>query len=202
MTRVITRIAVAAAAVSLLLVAYSPATPAFKATDITGGRMGGGFTLSDHNGSVRRLTDFRGKLVVVFFGYTSCPDVCPTTLSTLAEAVKKLGPDADQVQVLMITVDPARDTRQVMAQYVTSFDSRFIGLIPSEDALRQLAGEFKVFINRNKPDANGFCTVDHSTGSFVFDGSGRIRLLVPHDFSSEDWAADLRALLRQEPSSG
>jgi len=111
--------------------------------------------------------------------------------------MKTLGKDADAVQVIMITVDPARDTQQVMAQYVTSFDPRFIGLVPTEEALHQVAGEFKVFINRNEPDASGFYTVDHTAASFVFDRSGRIRLFVPHEFSSDGWAADLRVLLRQ-----
>ena len=101
------------------------------------------------------------------------------------------------VQVIMITVDPARDTQRVMSQYVTSFNPRFIGLVPSEEALHQVAGEFKVFINRNKPNANGFYTVDHTAASFVFDRSGRIRLFVPHEFTSDDWAVDLRVLLRE-----
>lgn len=186
---------IAGAMLSLLLVACSPSPPTFKATDITGSNIGGGFALPDHNGDLRRLWDFRGKVVIVFFGFTSCPDVCPTTLSTLAQAMKNLGSDADAVQVILITVDPARDTQRVMSQYVTSFDPRFIGLIPSEEALQQVAGDFKVFINRNKPDASGFYTVDHIASSFVFDRSGRIRLLAPYRFSSEDWAADLRVLL-------
>ena len=182
---------------ALVISACSKPPPAFKATDITGSNIGGDFELPAHDGKVRRLTDFRGKLVVVFFGFTSCPDVCPTTLYTLAQALKALGPDGDAVQVIMITADPARDTQAVMSRYVPSFDPRFIGLVPNEDTLKQVAGQFKVYINRNKPDANGYYSVDHTASSYVFDRSGRIRLFVRHDFSSDDWAADLRMLLRE-----
>lgn len=180
---------------SLTFSGCSPRPSPFKATDITGSNIGGDFELPAHDGALRRLADFRGKLVVVFFGFTNCPDVCPTTLYTLAQAMKVLGAESLSVQVIMITVDPTRDTRQVLSRYVTSFDPRFIGLVPSEEALKQVAGMFKVFINRNKPNASGYYTVDHSTSSFVFDGEGRIRLLVPHTFSGQDWAADLRQLL-------
>lgn len=186
------------AALSLALAACSPSPPPkFKATDITGSGIGGDFELPDHNGAIRRLAEFRGKAVVVFFGFTSCPDVCPTTLQRLAQTMKRLGPDADAVQVIMITVDPARDSKQVMSQYVTSFDSRFIGLVPGEEALRQAAGQFKVYINRNKPNADGFYTVDHTAAFFVFDRRGRIRLYVRDELSSNDLTADLRVLLRE-----
>lgn len=140
--------------------------------------------MPDHNGNLRRLSEFRGKLVVVFFGFTNCPDVCPTTLQTLAQATKALGPDGDAVQVIMISADPA-------------FDPRFIGLIPGEEALKQVAGQFKAFVNRNKPDAKGFYSVDHTSASYVFDRSGRARLPVPHTFSDRDWAKNLQVLLRE-----
>lgn len=182
---------------SLTLSACSRPPSAFKATDITGSKIGGDFALPDQNGNLRRSDEFRGKLLVVFFGFTNCPDVCPTTLSTLAQAMKALGPDSDAVQVIMITADPARDTQKVISQYVPSFDPRFIGLVPGEEALKQVASQFKVFINRNKPNESGYYTVDHTAASFVFDRGGRIRLFVPHDFSGNDWAADLRVLLRE-----
>ncbi len=172
-----------------------PPARRFKSTDITNGPIRGDFELSDHQGNIRRLADFRGKLVVVFFGFTSCPDVCPTTLYKLSEAMKRLGKDAGAVQVLMITVDPPRDTREVVAKYVPSFDPRFIGLVPTGEQLEQVAGEFKAFVSRNQPNDAGYYTVDHTAASFVFDRRGRARLLVPHDFSGEDWAADLHALL-------
>jgi len=182
-------------AAALALAACSPPSPAFKSTDITGSGIGGDFELTDHSGTRRTLEDFRGRLVVVFFGFTSCPDVCPTTLMTLAQAMKQLGPDADQVQVVMITVDPSRDTQKTLSQYVTSFDPRFIALVPGEEELKQVASRFKIYINRNKPNAGGFYTVDHTTSAFVFDRSGRIRLFVPHEFSGQMWAEDLRMLL-------
>ncbi len=195
--RSLRKTALAAVIFPLSLAACSPTLPQFKATDITGSRIGGTFELPDHNGRTQRLTDQRGKLVIVSFGFTSCPDVCPTTLTTLAQALKQLGPNADKVQVFMITVDPARDTPQVLSQYVRSFDPRFIALVPSDDALKQVSAQFKVYINRNKPDAGGFYTVDHTAASYVFDGQGQIRLLVPHEMSSENIATDLRLLLAQ-----
>lgn len=171
----------------------------FKATDITGSAIGGEFELTDHRGAVRRLADFRGKLVVVFFGFTNCPDVCPTTLHSLSQVTKALGPDAKSVQVMMITVDPPRDTQQIMSQYVTAFDPSFIGLIPSEEELKQVASQFKLFISKNKPNESGFYSVDHTAASFVFDRQGRIRLFIahPHDANIDDWVADLRTLLRE-----
>ena len=191
-----------AIAVALLVAALTgcPApSSGFKATDITGSGIGGDFELPAHDGKVRRLADFRGKVVVVFFAFTNCPDVCPTTLSTLAQAVKALGPDGDNVQVIMISADPARDTPKVMSQYVPAFDPRFIGLIPSEEALKQVAAQFKVYINRNRPDANGNYSVDHTAASFVIDRGGRTRLYVPHTFTSQDWVADLKTLLPETP---
>jgi len=185
---------------SLALSACSKTPPVqFKYTDITGSAIGGEFALMDHGGTVRRLADFRGKLVIVFFGFTNCPDVCPTTLYTLSQVTKALGPDANQVQVVMVTVDPPRDTQKVLSQYATAFDPSFIGLIPSEEELKQIANQFKLFISRNKPNESGFYAVDHTSASFVFDRQGRIRLFVahPHDSKIEDWVADLRTLLRE-----
>ena len=167
----------------------------FRATDITGSGFGGDFELPDHTGTVRRLADFRGKVVIVFFGFTHCPDVCPTTLSTLAEVMKRLGPDADALQVLMITVDPERDTRDLMSRYVPAFDPRFIGLIPSESQLKQVAERFKVVYIRNRPDAAGFYPVDHTAATFVFDRENRPRLYVPHEMGIDDRISDLRKLV-------
>jgi len=167
----------------------------FKATDITDSGFGGDFELPDHTGKTRRLSDFRGKVVIVFFGFTHCPDVCPTTLSTLAEIMKRLGPDADAVRVLMITVDPARDSRELMSRYVPAFDPRFIGLIPSEEQLKQVADRFKVIYIRNQPDAAGFYSVDHTAATFVFDRENRVRLYVPHEMEIDDRIGDLRKLV-------
>lgn len=166
-----------------------------KATDITGSEFGGGFELPDHTGKITRLVDFRGKVVIVFFGFTNCPDVCPTTLSTLAETMKRIGPDAAALQVLMITVDPERDSRDIMSRYVPSFDPRFIGLVPSEEQLKRVAERFKVVYIRNKPSASGFYSVDHTAAAFVFDRENRVRLYVPHEMGIDDRIEDLRKLL-------
>ena len=191
----------------LTLSACSPPPPKFKATDITGSaiasgfdlpdNLGGGFELPDHNGKPRRFNEFRGKLVIVTFGFTSCPDVCPTTLQSLAQTMKQLGPEADAVQVIMITVDPARDTQEIMSQYTSAFDPRFIGLVPSEEALKQVAEQFKVFYVRNEPRRRGYYTVDHTAASYVFDRRGRARLYVPHEMGIADRISDLRRLLHE-----
>lgn len=167
----------------------------FKAADITGSEFGGDFELPDHNGKVRRLADFRGKVIIVFFGFTHCPDVCPTTLSTLAEVMKRLGRDSDVLQVLMITVDPERDSRELMSRYVPAFHPSFIGLVPSEDQLKRVAERFKVVYIRNKPDAGGFYSVDHTAATFVFDRDNRVRLYVPHEMGIDDRIDDLRKLV-------
>lgn len=167
----------------------------FKATDITGSEFGGDFDLPDHTGKITRLADFRNKVVIVFFGFTNCPDVCPTTLSTLAEIMKRLGPDAAALQVLMIAVDPERDSRDIMSRYVPSFDPRFIGLVPSEEQLKRVAERFKVVYIRNKPNAAGFYSVDHTAATFVFDRENRVRLYVPHEMGIDDRIEDLRKLL-------
>ncbi len=134
-------------------------------------------------------------MIIVFFGFTNCPDVCPTTLSTLAEIMKRLGPDAAALQVLMITVDPERDSRDITSRYVPSFDPRFIGLVPSEEQLKQVAERFKVVYIRNKPNAAGFYSVDNTAATFVFDRESRVRLYVPHEMGIDDRIEDLRKLL-------
>ena len=167
----------------------------FKSTDITGADYGRKLDLTDHTGRARHLEDFRGKAVVVFFGYTHCPDVCPTTLAQTAQALKTLGADADKVQVLFVTVDPERDTPQVLAKYVTAFDPRFIGLYGDADATRQAAKEFKIFYEKGSGGAPGSYTMDHSAQSYVIDPQGRLRLLVRPERIAEDLPADLRTLL-------
>jgi len=179
---------------ALALAACQPATPKFKSTDITGADYGRTFQLAGHDGKPRTLADFAGKAVVVTFGFTHCPDVCPTILADLAQTVKKLGPDADRVQVLFITVDPERDTREALAKYVTAFDPRFVGLSGDADATLRTAKEFKVFYEKRK--SGDSYTVDHSAQSFVVDPKGRLRLFVRHDRIAQDLAEDLRTLLR------
>lgn len=180
----------------LLLVACEGGGPKFRASDVTGASFGRDFALQDPDGRQHTLADFRGKAVVVFFGYTQCPDVCPTTLATLAEAMKKLGNDADRVQVLFITVDPERDTPALLKQYVPAFDPRFLGLRGDADATARTAKEFKVLYEKVPGPTPGSYTMDHSAGSFVFDPQGRLRLYVAHGQDADVFAHDLRELLR------
>ncbi len=181
-------------ALSLLLNACSPPV-SFKSTDISGSDWGKDFSLLDHRGRTRRLADFKGQVVIVFFGYTQCPDVCPTTLSTMREVMALLGSSADRVQVLFVSLDPARDSAEVLAQYVTAFDRRFIGLRADEAHTAATAKEFKVFYARQPGKTADSYTIDHSTGSYVFDPQGRLRLLVRHGETAENVVADLRQLL-------
>jgi len=187
----------AAAVLALGLAACGPSGPAFKGSDVTGTSLARDFSLQDPTGATRSLADFRGKVVVVFFGFTQCPDVCPTTLSTLAEAMRLLGPDADRVQVLFVTVDPERDTAALLAEYVPAFDKRFLGLRGDEAALEQTAKEFKVIYQKVPGATPDTYTVDHSAGTFVYDPAGRLRVYMGHGQTAEAFAHDIRALLSQ-----
>jgi protein SCO1 len=166
----------------------------FRSTDITGAPYGQSLELVDHTGKARRLEDFRGKAVVLFFGFTHCPDVCPTTLADISQATRQLGADAERVQVLMVSVDPERDTPDSLAKYMTAFDPRFLGLRGDLAATKKVAGEFKIYFEKRKQGDS--YTVDHSAQSYVIDPQGRLRLLVRHDRIAQDLAADLRALLK------
>ncbi|MBR0567870.1 SCO family protein [Azoarcus sp. L1K30] len=183
---------VAAAAV---LAAACSAPPSFHATDITGADYGKTLALRDHNGTPRTLADFHGKVVTIFFGYTQCPDVCPTNLSTMSEVMRKLGKDADRVQVLFVTVDPERDTAELLAQYVPAFDKRFLGLLGDAEATAAAAKDFRVVYRKSGDTASGHYTVDHSAGTYVFDPSGRLRLYVRHGETADNISADIRRLL-------
>jgi protein SCO1/2 len=178
-----------------VLVACSGGAPKFKSTDITGVDYGKSLELSDTGGRVRHLEDFRGKAVVVFFGFTHCPDVCPTTLADLARVLQQLGPDAERVQVLFITVDPERDTPAELAKYVQAFDPRFIALRGDPEQTARVAKEFKIYYEKRKQGAT--YTVDHSAQSYVIDPQGRLRLLVRHDRLAQDLPDDLRVILKQ-----
>ena len=185
---------VAAAAVSVL-VAGCDGGPKFKSTDITGAPYGKALELADPQGKLRHLEDFRGKLVVLFFGFTRCPDICPTTLAEIASAVKSLGPDAERVQVLLVTVDPERDTAEALSAYVGAFDPRFIALRGDAAATQRVAKDFKIYYEKRKQGET--YTVDHSAQAYVLDGQGRLRLLVRHDRIGKDLAPDLQTLLRE-----
>ncbi len=184
----------------VLLVGCTHKTPAeqFKATDITGADFGRHLELTDQNGVHRSLKDFRGKVVIVFFGYTHCPDVCPTTLLDVARAYKLMGPQqAAQVQTLFVTVDPERDTPEVLKAYVPYFNPSFLGLYGTPAEVAAAAREFKVSYRRHKePGATGYL-VDHTAGSFVLDRRGRLRLYVPYGQSPADIAHDLKLLLTE-----
>lgn len=165
----------------------------FNSTDLTGADYGKDLALTDHTGRARKLEDFRGKAVVVTFGFTHCPDVCPTTLAELAQVMKTLGPAAERVQVVFVSVDPERDTREVLGRYVTAFDPRFIALSGDLPATQRVAKDFKVYFEKRK--AGDSYSVDHSAQSYVIDPQGRLRLLVRHERIAQDLPADLRTLL-------
>jgi len=150
----------------------------------------------DPKGALVRLADFKGKAVVIFFGYTQCPDVCPTTLAALADAMKQLGPDADRVQVLFVTVDPERDTAELLSKYVPAFDPRFLGLRGDADATARTAKEFRILYQKQPGKAPGTYTMDHSAGTYIFDPQGRLRLYVGLNQGPDVVAHDLRELLR------
>lgn len=169
--------------------------PSFQNTDVTGLPYASGFALTDHTGKPRTLADFKGKVVVMFFGYTQCPDVCPTTMAELAAVMKELGPQADQVQVLFVTVDPERDTRELLAQYVPAFDSRFLGLYGDSAATAAVGKEFKVFYAKVPGKAPGSYSMDHTAGSYVFDKDGKVRLFLRHGQGAAPIVHDLKQLL-------
>jgi protein SCO1/2 len=180
---------------SALLAACEAGGPQFKSTDITGVDYGKSLALTDHTGKARTLADFRGKAVVLFFGFTHCPDVCPTTLADMAQVKRKLGPLGERVQVLFVTVDPERDTQDKLARYVPAFDPSFLGLRGDPEATRAVAKEFKIYFEKRPGATPGEYSVDHSAQSYVIDPQGRLRLFVRHERIGEDLAPDLRTLL-------
>lgn len=181
----------------LILTACSP-KPEFKNIDITGGTaFGKDFSLVDPDGKVRTLADFKGKVVMMFFGYTQCPDVCPTTLTEMQQVMTILGPQSDKVQVLFVTVDPQRDTAAILKQYVPAFDPRFLGLSPADDAaLEKVAKDFKIYYKQVPGVSSGSYTMDHTAGSYAFDPDGRLRLYIKHAQGPETLAHDLKELLK------
>lgn len=187
-----------AAALALALAACQPAGPKFRSTDITGVDYGRELALTGHDGKPRTLADFRGKAVVLFFGFAHCPDICPTTLADMAGVMKVLGADAARVQVLFVTVDPERDTGEVLAKYVPAFHPAFLGLYGDPQATQRVAQEFKVFYEKRAGSTPGSYSVDHGAQSYVLDPAGRLRLFVRHDRIATDLAEDLRTLLREK----
>lgn len=182
----------------LMLAACSPPTAKFNNTDLTGLDYTAEFRLKDHQGKDRTLADFRGKLVVMFFGYTQCPDVCPTTMAEMSAVMQKLGAQSDQVQVLFVTLDPQRDTQALLNAYVPAFDSRFLGLYGDAAEIDKLAKGLKVFYQKVPGKTPDSYTLDHTAGSYVFDQQGRIRLFLRHAQGPEPIVQDLQTLLSQK----
>lgn len=178
---------------ALLLAACTPQK--FNSVDITGANYARDFQLNDHHGAPRRLADYKGKVVLIFFGYAQCPDVCPTTLADMAEVKRRLGADGDKLQVIFVTVDPERDTREVLAQYVPAFDKSFVGLSGSPEQTLATAQEFKIFFQKVPGATPSSYTIDHTAGSYVLDPQGRARLFVRHKQDLDSVVADLKRLL-------
>ena len=167
----------------------------FQNTDLTGLPYAKDFALTDHTGKPRKLADFKGKVVLMFFGYTQCPDVCPTTLSEMAQVMQQLGPQADQVQVLFVTLDPERDTQELLQQYVPGFDQRFVGLRGTPEQVAAAAKEFKVIYNKVPGKTADSYTIEHTAATFVFDKNGKIRLYVRDKQDPAAIVHDLKLLL-------
>jgi len=185
----------AAALLASGLLAGCDDKPAFKNTDVTGLEYAKDFHLTDHTGRPRSLADFKGKVVSIFFGYTQCPDVCPTTMVEMHTVMQKLGPaDAARVQVLFVTIDPERDTQALLAQYVPAFDPSFIGLRGDLDATAKTAKDYKVFYQKVPGKTPGSYTMDHTAGSYVYDPQGKLRLFVRHAGPADDAAASIERL--------
>ena len=177
------------------LAACSDPAPSFKGNDITGTKLGQALALNDHNGQARTLKDFAGKVVVAFFGFTQCPDVCPTALAELAQVMEKLGDDADRVQVVLITVDPERDTPEILKQYVTTFDPRFLGLTGTPKQIKTTAASFKAYYAKVPTEDGKNYTMDHTAAFYLFDGKGDSRVLANSTIGVDAMVHDIKALL-------
>ena len=180
-----------------LLVACGQAnnTQKFNSTDITGVDFGNTLSLTDHTGKPRSLSDFKGKVVALFFGYTHCPDVCPTTLNDMKQSMKLLGTHANEMQVLFVTLDPERDTQPLLAQFVPAFDPSFIGLYGTKEQTATVLKDFKIFAAKVENKGRSGYTIDHSAGVYVFDKTGKIRLYVDYGTKPDMIAADIQKLL-------
>ncbi len=177
------------------LAACEPGKPSFRSLDVTGAEFGRWLSLTDHTGKPRTLADFKGKVVVVFFGFTQCPDVCPTTLLEMKAVKEALGKDGERIQVLFVTVDPERDTAELLGKYVPAFDPSFIGLYGDAEATARTAKEFKVYYRKVPGSSPGSYSVDHTAAMFVYDPSGRLRLFAKHAQGADALAHDIKLLL-------
>ncbi len=191
--------AVLSCALALTLAACDRKQPipkvSFASTDITGVGYGQALELTDHTGHRRTLADYKGKVVVVFFGYTHCPDVCPTTLAEMAQIRKQLGPQGDKLQVLFITLDPERDTQEALAGFVPAFDPTFVALRGDAPQTKKVAAEFKVFMQKVQATGSAAYTIDHTAATYVFDPQGRVRLFIRHGQDPTAMLNDIRQLI-------
>jgi protein SCO1 len=179
-----------------LFSACSEQKQAFTSIDLTGANYAKDFELTDHNGQVRHRNDFAGKVVVMFFGYTQCPDVCPTTMLELAEIKKTLGKDGDRLQALFVTIDPERDTPEILKAYMVNFDPTFLALRTTPEKLAELAKDYKVYYKKVPGKTPTSYTMDHSAGSYVYDTKGQLRLFTRYGTGAAALAADIRQLLK------
>nr|WP_236953942.1 SCO family protein [Hydrogenophaga sp. PBC] len=177
------------------LAGCSPRAPTFKSTDITGATFAQDLKLTDHTGQLRTMADFRGKAVVVFFGFTQCPDVCPTSMTTLAEVKRLMGDQGKQLQVLFITVDPERDTLPLLKEYMANFDPTFLALRPEPSELKAVADSFKIYYRKAEGATPMSYTMDHSAGKYVFDSNGVVRLFSSYGTDPAVIAEDILTLL-------
>ena len=174
------------------------APPAFKGIDITGAPYARGFTLTDFNGQARSLADYRGKVVMLYFGFVQCPDVCPTALTRAAAVLQQIGAEAAQVQLMFVTVDPERDTPALLRDYMAAFDPSFVALTGSAEQIKATADEFRVFYKK-VPTGSSY-TMDHTALTYLFDREGRIRVALRHEQTADDYAADVKRLLQEQPA--
>ncbi|MDM0049220.1 SCO family protein [Variovorax sp. J22R115] len=186
----------AAAVAGLSFAACTESKPSFNAVDITGADYAKDFSLTDAEGRVRTMADFKGKAVVLFFGYAQCPDVCPTTMSEMTQVKQQLGADGGKLQVLFVTVDPARDTPEVMKAYMGAFDPSFVALIPTPDQLAAMTKDFKVYYKKVDGKTPTSYSMDHSAASFIYDPQGRLRLYARYGAGVPAMVSDIKALLK------
>lgn len=186
---------VAVAGVMAALTGCKPSPASFHSIDLTGASYAQDFSLTDHKGQARSLSDFKGKAVVVFFGYTQCPDVCPTSLNELAQAKRLLGAEGERLQGVFVTVDPERDTPELLKAYMANFDDSFVALVPSAEQLAALAKEFKVYYKKVEGKTPTSYTMDHTAGSYIYDPQGRLRLYSRYGAGAQALADDVAVLL-------
>jgi protein SCO1 len=194
--RYIAGLALSFAAVTLLS-GCSDQKPAFQSVDITGASYAKAFVLNDQFGQQRRLAEFKGKVVVVFFGFVQCPDVCPSSMMELAQVKKLLGDQSDTLQGIFVTVDPERDTQEILKAYMENFDPTFLALKPSIEELPALAKEFKIYYKKVPGKTETSYTIDHTAGSYIYDTQGRLRLYARHGSGAELLASDIQQLLKE-----